>query len=1692
MNPENDNNSLNKAGMSFLKNKKAVILLLAVLVLLIGTAAFFVFRPRDEIPVSEQETTVTPKPEDGNTEKTIGYDLAKPFELVPEDTDSSGAGADSGFNIILGQYDYTVEQLLGSMTMTPETEFTIQKKTGKNYLLKPSTRLKPNQVYSVAFADEEKGISYSWAFQTRKEFFVTSTLPREQATYVPVNTGIEVTFSYKETGDISKYFEIIPEVKGRFEYHKNTVVFVPLENLSYDTIYTVTVKSGFSTSAGGQFLKEDTVFSFQTVPVPEPKDYGYSCESFDFARNIYNLYPYEAPMLSVRTNLEAGKELEFNVYQYNSGEEFKKDIAVQDSRPFWCVHYNRPKNTDGKEPVLSMNTVLQSDRDDDADRYYGTQYLVMPEPLPEGYYIVSLKLGEMERRTYLQINGMAAYVGAADNKTIALVYDSEQAKPVEGAEIKFDGFSLITRPDGLAVCDDAVFDEERSHTRNYEIIRQGHPVYYATIGGSYYSYYYSDYDYYGYGYNDFSPKGIQDEYWGYLFTDRNLYMPNDTVRIWGMLSGKDGNTAPEKVTVSLSSQNTYNYFGSKGYNIVDEQEVTITGPNTFLADISYENLSDGYYRIEVAGENRILLSKNIRVNKYTKPIYTVKTTLDKQHVEYGEKLELNLETKFFEGTPVNGMNFNYYIDNISQNNKGQLTTDINGRAVLNIDAFTETTSWHPTHAYIHLSNADPEETGVNAYENFTIFPRDTMVEVKSDTDKEDRCTVEIETHKINVDGIRYKEWYRQEEYRGEKTDVNMEVILYETYHTATKTGTYYSFISKKTYPRYSYERHVNEINRFNVQTVDGTGTFDFLKEEKKGYHIQISCADGFGRPIIQTNHLYDAWYNDDQNGNMADSYFLETGKESDEGYDVGEKVNVTLKNHDKICEPEENKKVLYMQFRKGMLDYYLTGETTCAFTFSKAFIPNMGVMAVYFDGKDMKQTSMRSVYYNTQASNLNIEVTPSSAEYRPGDTARFDIAVTDSTGKGRKAEVLLSVVDEAFFAISPQSVNLLQSIYSQSVSLGYRGGSIPYTNVLEDINYYGGAECGEGGDDVSADVRSDFKDTVLFETIMTDSDGHGTFQVKLPDNLTQWRVTYQGLTEDLCAGSGKINVNTRLPYFVNTVFHDVFIAGDKPVIQMRSFGTAVKEGEPVNYQVTVTKNGELWKEYPASAPAGERANVQLEALEEGSYTYTVSGVYGEYSDAVMLPFEVLPGFIEQSLTEYADLTEQIQFPEVKWPAKVFFFNENVKTFWKDLIDLSCSWYDRIDSIVIRKQARALLEEYFQEKWGYTAGEYNTANYQLSNGGIALLPYDSANPVLTAKICSLNDPDFNYDSMKDYFYRTIDSENATSTDIAASYWGLAILREPVMPELDALLNSPDLLLVDKLYIGLAYAYIGDINQASLIFTDIAGDYLEEDDYRAYIDSEEEGYDSDDIQEATSLCALLAHKVNTPQKNKLFEYVSSMYSRDILTGAIRLASIKSNIKTLNMRSAFTYELDGKTETVTLEGRDTYSMVLTADKLLKIRFSNISGSITVATVYTAPIGEMSETDPRISVSRLYTGRNGYSQTTLDPSEYIKVELKVHFEPTAPTGIYMVEDYLPACLRYASGLRWGYSDTREWYPHEISGQKVSFSIYHNNLDRRERIITYFVRAVNTGEYTADNAAVFNLESNVIHYSPRDIITVR
>ena len=187
------------------------------------------------------------------------------FDIKAEKETAAGVDPDSDF-IITSDSELSAADLKSIMTLSPELEYDLRVADG-GYKLQPEGLLEPNTLYNISIQQGQGLPELSWAFQTQDKFMVTKSFPGNESTDVPVNTGIEITFS-QEVEDIASYLVIEPAVEGSFETHGKTVAFVPKEALADDTVYTVALKAGLPSKAGEK-LAESHIFAFRTSAVWE-------------------------------------------------------------------------------------------------------------------------------------------------------------------------------------------------------------------------------------------------------------------------------------------------------------------------------------------------------------------------------------------------------------------------------------------------------------------------------------------------------------------------------------------------------------------------------------------------------------------------------------------------------------------------------------------------------------------------------------------------------------------------------------------------------------------------------------------------------------------------------------------------------------------------------------------------------------------------------------------------------------------------------------------------------------------------------------------------------------------------------------------------------------------------------------------------------------------------------------------------------------------------------------------------------------------------------------------------------------------------------------------------------------------------------------------------------------------------------
>ncbi|GMV43102.1 MAG: hypothetical protein AMXMBFR64_48180 [Myxococcales bacterium] len=173
--------------------------------------------------------------------------------------------------------------------------------------------------------------------------------------------------------------------------------------------------------------------------------------------------------------------------------------------------------------------------------------------------------------------------------------------------------------------------------------------------------------------------------------------------------------------------------------------------------------------------------------------------------------------------------------------------------------------------------------------------------------------------------------------------------------------------------------------------------------------------------------------------------------------------------------------------------------------------PTLYLGATFASEKQLYATS-RALSISPASRMLEVTIGADKEIYAPGETATLTVRAKDATGAPVEAEVALSVVDEAIYALASDNVPEIGGFF-----YGPRQ-SVVTTSYSFPSRYLGGASK-DGGDG----VRRNFKDTAYWSAhVTTGKDGSATAQVTMPDNLTTWRIMGRAVTADVAGKSMRV------------------------------------------------------------------------------------------------------------------------------------------------------------------------------------------------------------------------------------------------------------------------------------------------------------------------------------------------------------------------------------------------------------------------------------------------------------------------------------------------------------------------------------------------------------------------------------------
>jgi hypothetical protein len=1589
-------------------------------------------------------------------------DLAPPLviaDLVPTSSDAGGVSLDSSF--VLARRDGTPAlQLADRLMVSPSLRLARSVSPDGSIMLRPESSLIPGALYRFTLTTVDGGVAGSWAFQAKQPLHVVTTLPGNETTDVPVDTGIEVVFDQDGVGDARSYFEIEPKVAGRFEQHDRTLVFIP-SKLELATVYTVTIRRGIPLSGSDQILERDVRFSFETAGQREvERSVAY------LGRALLETNTSKPAIVTLGQFVPDGQEpstsLAVNVHRFPDMSAAIDALRQLVDAPRWANWSTEGIiETQGLPRVMRFEAALAPFDD-------GTQWFALPDSLPAGWYLIDVPQPGRPAQGVLQVTDVAAYAVVSSTDTVVWVNDAASGDPIAGAEVRSldpeqslgrtdaQGLLRAPTPGDLRQADPS--DEMAHHPVLIVRDQQGRGAFAAlgleTPGGGY-------------------PPELQrywladdagSRYWRLLYTDRAVYRSSDTVNAWGFVRDRESGRAPAVLELRLVANAAYDdRSGTSGsvHPPILSFDVRPRSDGSFASAVPLEALPLGGYTLQLwQGQVRVAESF-LSVDIIRKPAYQLEVTTARHVYVAGEELQATVQARFFEGTPVPGVD-------LSIEAFGELTgrTDATGRESIRAKA---TTDWDGglNWASIYAASAGAEEGDISAGTELRVLPSSTWIEASGElADGELRLAGTV----ITVDLADLERRFQADPYadltpRGALlAGASVSITATEQIPVRRLVGQSYDFIEKKVIDRYDYEIQERSLGSRQLRTdADGSLRLVLPAVTEHSHEVVLTTTDAAGRTMRRSISLSPALPTP---RSSATRPYLELPNQckdqASERYAVGDHMSLTVRDGSGPLPTGSPNRYLFLEAQRGLRDATVQASPTLSATFDAADAPNITFAGVRFTGQGYISAGSYGAAIRPETRALTVELEADAARYRPGGTATVSVRTLGPDGRPVPATVTLRTVDEKLFAIGAAApVDPLADLYvpvDSGLLSSYTSHQLPIP---------GSSDCGGGDTGGGGDGRSDFRDALAFRQIVTDAQGRGSLSFRLSDDLTSWRVSAAAVSRELGAGESTLLLPVGLPFFVEPTIAAEYLVRDHPAVRLRAFGTELQEGAAVSFTLESKSLGLAAVTIQGSA--FKAVDVALPPLALGEHSITIGARTGSGSDArsdrVTRRFVVVQSRLRRTDGGFAALSADYRSPVGTAGLTTYVFSDAGRARFVPMLEsLAVSAGARVDQALAADLARELLIEEFQrDPSQLPPSSFDGSRYLTDVGQVALLPYAGGDLGLTARVALVAPDRFDGARLRQALSSVRGDPEATRERRLLALAGLASLGDPVLPAIREAAADPELTVRERLYVALAAAAAGDDATARTIERELLGSAGER--LGPWLRLRV-GDDLDDTIEATSLLALVAAGVGDPLAISLQAYVDANPPSETLASLEQVAFARAMLARLPAAQArFAYTVEGRRAVVDLEPAGSLTLTLTPTQAATLRLEPIDGEIGVATSWQVPAttAEMTR-DLAVTIERAIApaGEIGDDQT-------VAVTLSVRLGAQSLRGCYSVTDLVPSGLVPVARLETWPTEEEEAAdivrPYLIQGQRVEFCAYRDS--RRPTVrLRYIAHVVSTGAF--------------------------
>ena len=1067
---------------------------------------------------------------------------------------------------------------------------------------------------------------------------VIGTTPSDGSTADIYQNGVSIDFASPMNDETLEDQITVSPDPGDIDYFINEwdegySVFLQF-TLEPETEYTVTVP-GTAADPYGNTLGEDYTFSFRSAPVPPLAAFNLPSQnaqlSTSFPTNVQIMYRNVSELNVALYEVDIKLDTIFNPYQLN-------------------------ERLPGGDPVFQTTIPVGPTGD---ELGVETVELAGGGVLPTGVYELRVTAPELDSDSAWWQNRNVLLIVADTNLVVKEMFgethvwatDLATGEPVSGLSLMLKRRGVLGAGPVVADADGfARFDYEADNDYLDGVIVVSNEPGAAGFGLAATSWTGNVSPWQMGINNDTSPE---QAIYAYIYTDRPIYRPGDTVYFKGIVRDTDFGryNLPDVKSLEISVNPNF-YFGEESFS--ETFDVTLDEDGVFSGEfVINDDMALGTYSFNVTGDYW-LSSRSFTVAEYRAPEFLVTVTPEQAELLRGESTNVNVNATYLFGGSAGGLpvswninradftpvfdahptyafgdqgDFNYVptgpfggFGGSSFISSDSAETDASGNVIIPLPAgmLAEAPAGSQT-VTVEATVGGLGEFPVSGRAEVTFHAADVYVGLRAQgyvVDAGSETTVDV----LTVD------------WAGEPVaSQSVEVVFYQRDWESERTAE--AGIRSTVWTPVD-----TEVGREAVTTdADGEASVAFTPDSGGTFLAVATVTDGGGREqlsslsIWSADESYAGWRSDPNLRSME----LTADKSE---YHAGETAQILVQSP--FAQPVN----AWLTIERGnLIDQQVVtvnGSQILEIPITDEFAPNVfvtvaAVKPVNPDDPDFPYADIRIGFVELVVPpdqfDLNVTITPGAAEYAPGDTARFDVAVTDQAGTPVQAEVSLALVDLAVLTLKEDNAPpILEAFYARQPMRSNVGSGLLITGEgleIEEPLAGGGGMGGGGGDEAMAsvrlegeedDVRRDFKDTAYWEAkVITNANGHASVEVPLPDNVTTWRMHSKAVTTDTRVGQGNADILARLPLIIRPVTPRFFTVGDT-----LSLGANLNNNTDAAIEATVsleatglTIDGDA--EQTVTVPADGRVRVTwpvtVQDLPTADITFRVAG--GDFRDA---------------------------------------------------------------------------------------------------------------------------------------------------------------------------------------------------------------------------------------------------------------------------------------------------------------------------------------------------------------------------------------------------------------------------------------------------------------------------------------------